>query len=98
LNACVKTGALVHMIPHNLVFSADLFEVAGAIVVRANGPIVHGRNAWDRCAPFCEEHQPTHELLDDHGSGFWREDLGVFVVPADLVRPCFARAKEVDRG
>jgi hypothetical protein len=85
LNACVKTGALVHMIPHDIVFSADLFEVAGAVVVRANGPIVHGHNAWDRASKFCEHHQPTYELHDDHGTGFWRDDLGVFVVPANFV-------------
>jgi hypothetical protein len=88
LNACVKTGATVHMIPHDLVFQADLFEVAGAIVVRANGPIVRGGIAWPRSAPFWSHHQPTHDLRDDHGTGFWREDLGVFVVPKDLVTEC----------
>lgn len=82
MNACVKTGAIVHMIPHDLVFQADLYEVAGAIVIRANGPIIRDGNAWPS-RKFCEHHQPTHELLDDHGTGFWREDLGVFVVPAD---------------
>lgn len=91
MNACVKTGATVHMIPHNLVFQADIFEVAGAIVVRANGPIERGRNAWDRSAAFCEHHQPTHQLHDDHGTGFWREDLGIFVVPPE----CFTPAKGV---
>ena len=86
MNACVKTGATVHMIPHDLVFQADLYEIAGAIVIRANGHIVRGGNAWPRSAPFCEHHQPTHEMHDDHGRGFWREDIGVFVMPADLVR------------
>lgn len=85
MNACIKTGAIMHMIPHDLVFNADLFEVAGAIVVRANGPIVRDGNAWPRSAKFCEHHQPTHELRDDHGTGFWREELGVFVVPSHLV-------------
>jgi hypothetical protein len=65
------------MIPHNLVFQADIFEVAGAIV--------RDVNAWSRSAKFCEHHQPTHELRDDHGTGFWREDLGVFVIPADCL-------------
>lgn len=86
MNACVKTGATVHMVPHDIVFQADLYEVGGAMVVRANGPIVHGVNAWPRSAKFCEHHQPTHELLDDHGTGFWREDMGVFVVTPDLLR------------
>lgn len=83
MNACVKTGATVHMIPHDLVFQADLFAVAGAIVVRANGPLVRDQNCWSRSRKFCDDHKPTHELHDDSGSGFWREDLGVFVVPAD---------------
>jgi hypothetical protein len=74
------------MIPNDLVFHADLFEVGGAMVVRANGPIVRDENAWPRSAPFCANHLPTHELLDDHGTGFWREDLGVFVVSKDLLR------------
>lgn len=91
MNACVKTGATVHMIPHDLVFQADIFEVAGAVVVRANGPIARNINAWPRSSNFCEHHLPTHELRDDHGRGFWRDDLGVFVVPAD----CFTSAKAV---
>jgi hypothetical protein len=74
---------MVHMVTHDLVFQADIFEVAGAVVVRANGPIVRDGNAWSRSAKFCEHHQPTHQLHDDHGTGFWRDDLGVFVVPAD---------------
>lgn len=86
MNACVKTGAIVHMLPHDIVFHADLFEVAGAVVIRANGPIERGVNAWPGSSPFCLNHKPTHELLDDHGAGFWRDDLGVFVVSADLLR------------
>jgi hypothetical protein len=84
LNACVKTGATVHMLPHDLVFQADLFEIAGAMVVRANGPIERHGNAWP--ASQVDMPKPTHELLDDHGSGFWRDDLGIFVVTKDLVR------------
>ncbi len=86
MSACVKTGAIVHMISHDLVFAADLYEVSGAIVVRANGPLVRDGNCWPRTAKFCETHQPTHELRDDHG--FWREDLGIFVVPRELVTKC----------
>lgn len=79
----------MHMIPHNLVFCADIYHVAAAIVVRANGPIERGHNAWDRSAPFCADHLPTHELRDDRGAGFWREDLGIFVVPPE----CFVEAR-----
>ena len=81
MNACVKTGAVVHMIPHDLVFAADLFEVAGAMVVRANNALVRDKNCFDYSEGVNIFGRPTHELLDDHGTGFWREDLGVFVVP-----------------
>ena len=92
MNACVKTGATVHMIPHDLVFQADIYEVGGAIVVRANGMIVRGVNAFPRSSTFCANHPPTHELHDDHGRGFWREDLGIFVVPPD----CFTSTSTGD--
>lgn len=84
MNACVKTGAIVHEVPHGLVFAADLFQVGTAMVVRANGPIVAGGNA--RRIADCVGSQAfaiTHELHDDRGTGFWRGDLGIFVVPAD---------------
>lgn len=86
MNACVKTGALVHMVPHGILFAADLFEVAGAMVVRANGPLRRDSNCW----AFIEgQSLPTHELHDDRGTGFWREDLGVFVVRKDLLKEIF---------
>jgi len=72
------------MIPHDLVFQADLFEIAGAMVVRANGPLKRHGNAWPTSQIGMP--RPTHELHDDHGTGFWRDDLGVFVVPAGLLR------------
>lgn len=85
MNACIKTGAVVHCLPTNLVFAADLFAVAGAIVVRANGPIRRGGNASpppSGVADFC-----THTLRsEEDGEEFWREDLGVFIVPARCVR------------
>lgn len=88
MSACVKTGATVHMLCHDIVFQADLFKVAGAIVVRPNGPLVRDKNCFARDHGTQIFGMPTHELHDDHGTGFWREDLGVFVVPADLLTEC----------
>lgn len=82
MNACIKTGATVHMIPHDLVFQADLFAVEGAIIVRANGPLMPNVNCFPVTAKFCSHHLPTHELHDAKSACFWREDLGIFVVPA----------------
>lgn len=87
---CIKTGAIVHMRGHEVVFSADLFEVAGAIVVRANGPIVRGKNAFNATDgssvnPFLG--RVTHVLEPGPETGFWREDLGTFVVPKSQCFP-----------
>lgn len=78
---CIKTGAIVHIPCYDLVFSADLFQVENAVVVRANGPLKRGENAFP-LKRFCGRHQPTHNLLDSMaGNEFWRDDLGIFVVP-----------------
>lgn len=89
MNACIKTGAYVHMLAHDVVFAADLFEVAGAIVVRANGPLIRGRNCWARSDAICDALLPTHELIDSPMTGFWREDLGIFVVLASQLLPIY---------
>ena len=86
MNACVKTGAIVHMLAHDLVFHADLYLVGGAMVVRANGPLKRDSNCWPSTAAFCQDHKPTYELHDRPSAGFWREDLGIFVVPADQLK------------
>lgn len=83
-------GALVQYCGHKAVFPADIFVVAGAAVVRASGrvdldSIARGPEACARA---------THHLLDFPEAGFWRPDLGVFVVPTAQVelRPT-AKAK-----
>lgn len=80
MNACIKTGAVVHVLAYDLIFSADLFEVAGAIVVRGSGPLT--AIGWRPAEAFREV---THELHDRPNAGFWRDDLGIFVVPKDQV-------------
>lgn len=68
-------GARVHYCGHDGTFAADLYEIEGAVVVRANGPL--RLDALDRPA-----RNATHHLSDFPVPGFWRPDLGVFVVPA----------------
>lgn len=78
---CIKTGAVVHMLSHDLVFSADLFKVGNARVIRANAPLVRGKNCWDPTEALM---RVTHTLGNAIASEeFWRDDLGVFVVPED---------------
>lgn len=85
--ACFKTGAVVHMIPHDLVFAADIWRVEGAWVVRANGPLHRGHNAFSpKDAHLNGFREPTHELQGDNGAGFWRDDLGIWVVPGGCFR------------
>lgn len=79
---CIKTGARVHVLSYDLVFAADLYEIAGAIVVRANGPIVRGKNAEVKETWEAKGYgRPTHVLHADPEPAFWRMDVGVFVVP-----------------
>lgn len=72
-------GARVQYCGHDGTFAADLYEIEGAVVVRASGPVEPGN--LDRPA-----HDPTHLLSDFPAPSFWRPDLGVFVVPAAQVR------------
>lgn len=79
--AKAKTGALVRYCGHHAVFAADIFEVAGANVVRANGPITEkfldrSQQGWDAA---------THHVHDFPRNGFWKPELGVFVVPKSQV-------------
>jgi hypothetical protein len=67
------SGAIVKFCGHNGCFAADIFEAAGANVVRANGPVSP--------ANLNRKATPTHHIIDFPKSGFWRPDLGVFVVP-----------------
>lgn len=73
-----KSGALVQYCGHNAMFIADIYEINGVNVVRANGPV--------------DKHlirpakEPTHHMVDFPRAGFWKPDLGVFVVPSKQVR------------
>lgn len=70
-------GARVQYCGHDAWFIADIIEVAGANVVRAPGRVddllVRPKTG------------ATHHLRDFPRSGFWRPDLGVFVVPKEQV-------------
>ncbi len=72
-------GAKVQFCGHDGWFIADIFEVAGANVVRATRE-VNGGNL-NRPAKGA-----THHLEDFPKPGFWRPDLGVFVVPKSQVK------------
>lgn len=69
------TGVLVQYCGHKGSFVADVFEVAGAYVVRPNGPIDLGN--LDR------QSSPEYWVTDYPEAGFWRPDLGVLVVPKE---------------
>lgn len=72
-------GAQVLYCGHQGSFLADIFEIDGVNVVRAAGEPVTAGNI-DRKAI------PTHHLSDFPRAGFWRPDLGVFVVPSAQVK------------
>lgn len=77
----MKTGAMgatVLYCGHAGSFIADIWVVGNANVVRANGKVTPGN--LDRKAIA------THSVSDYPLPGFWRPDLGVFVVPEKQVR------------
>jgi hypothetical protein len=71
-------GARVQYCGHDGFFLADIYSVAGANIVRANGSVSPG----NLTRPADEA---THILLDFPLAGFWRPDLGVFAVPQNQV-------------
>ncbi len=76
-------GARVMYCGHDGYFVADICCVAGANVVRATGAVTPG----NLIRPIQQKSEPaTHTLLDFPTAGFWRPDLGVFVVPEDQVK------------
>ena len=82
-----KMGAIVQYCGHNGSFVADIFEVAGANVVRANKPVTPA-NLLRRAVPG----EVTHHLVDLPSAGFWRPDIGVFVVPKAQVTEADVRS------
>jgi hypothetical protein len=74
-------GVLVKYCGHDGWFVADVYEVAGAVVVRA-GDKVSPFNLMRGVDPAFKKDARYH-LRDFPTAGFWRPDLGTFVVPAD---------------
>lgn len=75
-----KIGARVKYCGHDGYFVADIITVAGAAVVRASKPVTSGNIIRKNV-----DQEATHQLSDFPEGGFWRPDLGVFVVPAAQV-------------
>jgi hypothetical protein len=70
-------GAIVQYCGHRGVFVADVLQVAGAVVVRANRDVerILLRNDEDAYA------RADFHLSDSPGPVFWRPRDGFFVVP-----------------
>ena len=79
-------GANVQYCGHDAHFIADIWLVGNVNVVRANGPmekmLVRPANGV------------THHLSDWPQGGFWRPDLGVFVVPEGQVTEVKPKTKK----
>lgn len=85
-----KIGAEVAYCGHDGWFVADIYLIEGANVVRATGPVTPEK--LNRPAA-----EATHHL-SDHLGGFWRPDLGVFVVPQEAVQELDPAHATKDRG
>ena len=73
-------GALVQYCGHAGTFVADIFRVGNVNVVRCLDPVTPGM------LNRTNVREATHQLSDFPRAGFWRPDLGVFVVPHTQVR------------
>lgn len=73
-----KSGAHVQYCGHDGWFIADIYAIGNVYVVRANGKVT----ADNLTRPATGA---THHLVDFPEAGFWRPDIGVFVVPRKQV-------------
>lgn len=80
---CIKTGARVHFVDYGQTLPADLFQINDAILVHVNI-----QYALDTNQGTIDSSRATHEVKSVFGGGneFWRDDLGVFVVPIENVK------------
>ncbi len=86
------TGASVLFGGHDGWFTADIYRVGNCNVVRANGRVDLGELVRGKAGVH------THHLVDYPDPGFWRSDLGVFVVPeAQVKETAFGRKKRSER-
>jgi len=74
-------GAKVQYCGHDATFIADIYKIGNCNVVRTDIRVLGFDSQLERPAV-----NPTHHLVDFPAGGFWRKDLGVFVVPEDQVR------------
>jgi hypothetical protein len=77
--AKAQMAAHVLFCGHDGFFLADIWKVGNVNVVRANGPVTPANVIRQNIG------RATHRLLDFPEAGFWRPDLGVFVVPEKQV-------------
>lgn len=85
-------GARVMFCGHNGWFLADIWKVGNVNVVRASGTFGYNAafiDALERESP----EEATYQLVDFPEAGFWRPDLGVFVVPEAQVTEINATKK-----
>lgn len=74
------TGVPVRYCGHAGYFQADLTMVGSAVVVRASGPVTPANIIRT------DLEQAKLWITDFPEAGFWRPDLGVFVVPIDQLK------------
>lgn len=79
-------GAVVQYCGHDGTFIADIFEIDGVNVVRTSFSVTLDK--LERPAV-----NATHLLKDYPRAGFWRPDLGVFVVPGNQVTELKTKTK-----
>jgi hypothetical protein len=76
---CIKTGARVFFPEYGVVLPADLYAIGNCILIRTNpGAITKSNGTYNAM-------DATHIVAAGYGDSFYRDDIGIFVVPQGRV-------------
>lgn len=78
-------GVIVRYCGHNASFLADVYEIGGACVVVASGPLQNGHQDGSGLQRPASPKATLH-LVDFPQAGYWQPRKGIFVVPSAQLR------------
>ena len=85
LSAKAGAGVIVRYCGHNASFLADVYEIGGACVVVASGPLQNGHQDGSGLQRPASPKATLH-LVDFPQAGYWQPRKGIFVVPSAQLR------------
>lgn len=79
---CIKTGARVLFDNYGVTVSADLYQVGNCCIVRTN--------PYALCEEKSNSFDATHVFDCNQSDVFFRDDIGIFIVPMSAITACDA--------